>query len=348
AGARISKKPFLVECVEWVQESRSAFAYVSTQPESFPWDQTQVRKTPAEKNAPPIFFQTCLEAYVLPRTALELTVAIFPLIARWNLLERIPVLGDFTLFDAEEVINGSGHATKRGFGNDQDEITFTKYQMHALVDDRLPLDGKSLQSRNQARDGVGDPGIVLNVFDSVEVAGKGLATACEKVVHVALHEGLIRISLVQIGGNCRSVDHGVSAGAAFRCGFLQVVPVLDDQAVFEAKDVEANFWSEEVVLRVSEDIVPIFKDADRIDGRIGGHVLDEGGDTCRTGSHLQVVLDILVGIDICERNRIFGLKRLQQIDDLLFTAGRHGSSGTISLFVIMDHSVLYLQASQSN
>jgi hypothetical protein len=90
-----------VECVEWVQESRSAFAYVSTQPESFPWDQTQVRKTPAEKNAPPIFFQTCLEAYVLPRTALELTVAIFPLIARWNRLERVPVFSDLAVFNAE-------------------------------------------------------------------------------------------------------------------------------------------------------------------------------------------------------------------------------------------------------
>src|SRR5271169_2947313 len=45
-----------------------------------------------------------------------------------------------------------------------------------------------------------------------------------------------------------------------------------------------------------------------------------------------------------ERGWIFSLKRLQEIDDLLFTAGRHGSSGTISLFVIMDHSVLYLQA----
>src|ERR1700724_3437926 len=104
--------------------------------------------------------------------------------------------------------------------------------------------------------------------------------------------------------------------------------MLDDQGIFVAKDVEADAWSEEVVLRVSEDIVPIFKDADRIDGRIERHVLDEGGDTCRTGSHLQVVLDILIRIDICERNRIFGLKRLQQIDDLLFTAGRHGPSGT--------------------
>src|ERR1700689_4932117 len=100
--------------------------------------------------------------------------------------------------------------------------------------------------------------------------------------------------------------------------------MLDDQGIFVAEDVKSDAWSEEVVLRVSEDIVPIFKDADRIDGRIGRQVLDEGGDTCRTGSHPQVVLDILIGIDIRERHWIFSLKRLQEIDDLLFTARGHG------------------------
>src|SRR5580700_6753423 len=220
--------------------------------------------------------------------------------------------------------------------------------MHALVDDCLPVGGKSLQTRNQSRDGVGDPWIVLNVCDSVEVARKGLATACEKVVHVALHERLIRLCLVQIRHRGGAVDHRVTTRAEFGRRLLQIVPMLDDQTIFEAKDVEADAWPEEVVFRVSEDIIAVFKDADRMDGRIGRHVLDEGGDTCRTRSDLQVVLDILIRIDICERNRIFGLKRLQQIDDLLFTAGRHGSSGTISLFVIMDHTVLYLQASQSN
>src|ERR1700721_1918371 len=144
ARARISKKPFLVEWVEWVQESRSAFAYVSTQPESFLWDQEQVKKAPAEKNAPPIFFQTCLEAYVLPRIALELTVAIFPLIARWNRFERIPVLDDPTLFNAEEVVNASGYATKRSLGDDEDEVTLAKYLVPAFVYDRLPFGGKSL------------------------------------------------------------------------------------------------------------------------------------------------------------------------------------------------------------
>src|SRR5580692_7691625 len=187
---------------------------------------------------------------------------------------------------------------------------------------------------------------MLNVLGSVEVRREGLPTACEKVLHIALHERLICIGLVQIGGDRGTVDHRVPAGATFGRGLLQIIPMLDDQTLFEAKDVEADAWPEEVVLRVSEDVVPIFKDADRVDGRIGRHVFDESGDTCRTGSHLQVVLDVLIGIDICERNRIFGFKRLQQIDDLLFTAGRHGSSGTISLFIIMDHSVRYVQASQ--
>src|SRR5580658_1076106 len=123
--------------------------------------------------------------------------------------------------------------------------------------------------------------------------------------------------------------------------------MLDDQGIFVAEDVKSDAWSEEVVLRVSEDIVPIFKDADRIDGRIGRQILDERGDTCRTGSHVQVVLDILIGIDICERNRIFGLKRLQEIDDLLFTARGHGVlQGQAPFSTIVDHLVRYVQVPQ--
>src|ERR1700684_566574 len=107
--------------------------------------------------------------------------------------------------------------------------------------------------------------------------------------------------------------------------------MLDDQGIFVAEDVKSDAWSEEVVLRVSEDTVPIFKDADRIDGSIGRHVLDEGGDTCGTWAHLLVVLHVLVRVDIRERGWILSLKPLQEIDALLFTVGCHGSSGTISL-----------------
>src|SRR5271163_3134608 len=126
------------------------------------------------------------------------------------------MLGDPTLFNAEEVVNAGGYATKRSLGDDEDEVTLAEYLVHAFVYDRLTFGGKSLQARNQPRDCIGHPGVVLNVSDSVEVARKSLATACEKVVHVALHERLICIGLVQIGGDRGTVDHGVPAGAAFR------------------------------------------------------------------------------------------------------------------------------------
>ena len=69
----------------------------------------------------------------------------------------------------------------------------------------------------------------------------------------------------QIGGDRGTVDHGVPAGARFRRGLLQIIPMLDDQTIFVAKDVKANAWPEEVVLGVSEDIVAIFKDTDGVD-----------------------------------------------------------------------------------
>src|SRR5271170_2217366 len=87
----------------------------------------------------------------------------------------------------EQVINASGYATKRSLGNDEDEVTFAKYLVYALVFDRLTFGGKSLQTRNQPGDCIGDPRVVLDVLSSVEVARKGLPTPCEKVLHVALH-----------------------------------------------------------------------------------------------------------------------------------------------------------------
>ncbi len=138
----------------------------------------------------------------------------------------------------------------------------------------MTIGRESLQTRNQPRDCIGDPRVVLDVLRSVEVAREGLPTPCEKVLHVALHKRFIRLRLVQFGGDCGTVDHRMSARAGFGRGLLQIIPMLDDQAIFEPEDVESDAWSEEVVLRVSEDIIAIFKDADCIDGRIGRHVLE--------------------------------------------------------------------------
>src|SRR5713226_6871164 len=78
-------------------------------------------------------------------------------------------------------------------------------------------------------------------------------------------ERLIRLCLVEIRHRGGAVDHRVTTRAEFGRGLLQIVPMLDDQTIFEAKDVEADAWPEEVVFRVSEDIIAVFKDTDGVD-----------------------------------------------------------------------------------
>ena len=54
------------------------------------------------------------------------------------------MLGDPTLFNAEEVVNASGYATERSLGDDEDEVTLAKYLVHAFLYVRLTFGGKSL------------------------------------------------------------------------------------------------------------------------------------------------------------------------------------------------------------
>jgi AcrR family transcriptional regulator len=94
------------------------------------------------------------------------------------------VLGDPTLFNAEKVINASGYATKRSLGNDKDEVTFAKYLVHALVYDRLTFGGKSLQTRNQPRDCIGDPRVVLDVFIRIDVCERSRISGLERLQEI--------------------------------------------------------------------------------------------------------------------------------------------------------------------
>jgi len=63
------------------------------------------------------------------------------------------------------------------------------------------------------------------------------------------------------------------------------------------------------------------------------------GPTCRFA-------ECTCSVHIRERHWIFSLKRLQQIDDLLFAAGAMGLRDNLSLCNNWTMSVLYLQASQ--
>jgi hypothetical protein len=87
-------------------------------------------------------------------------------------------------------------------------------------------------------------------------------------------------------------------GARLRGGLLQIVPVLNDPALFEAKNVEADLRAEEIILCVGEDKVAILKDADRVDLRSRGQTLCKGSNAGRALAHVKVVLNVLGWIDM--------------------------------------------------
>ena len=78
------------------------------------------------------------------------------------------MLGDLAVFNAVQIIDASGYVAEGSLGDDEYKVAFAEYLVNAPVYDRLTFGCKSLQARNQARDCIGDPGVVLNVLGSVE------------------------------------------------------------------------------------------------------------------------------------------------------------------------------------
>ena len=142
---------------------------------------------------------------------------------------------------------------------------------------------------------------------AVEVACEGLhAPIGEDVVDEGRHKRLVVQGPVEVDRFRRPVDHRPAAGI-WRRRLLQVVPVLDDPAVLEAEDIEADPRAEEVVVGVREDKVAVFEHADRIHPR------------------RQIVLDVFARMDHRSRTLITRLDGLEQVHDHLFTR-RHASS----------------------
>jgi len=206
------------------------------------------------------------------------------------------MLGNFSVFDAIEVVNASGYTAKSSLCDHEHEVPFAKYFVNILVNDRLPFRGESLQTGNQAWNSIGDPGIVLDILDSVEIAGKGFATTVEEVVHVTLHQGLVCLGPVKLCGCGEAIDHCMPARAGLGGGLLEVVPVLDDPTPFKAKNVEANLRAEEIVFRVSKNKLAILKDTDRVDLRSLRQALRKGSNAGSALGNVKVVLNVFFGL----------------------------------------------------
>ena len=109
--------------------------------------------------------------------------------------------------------------------------------------------------------------IVLNVFIAAEVARQLFHPAIHQdVVDEGAHQLLVRVDLIQIPRLCRTIDHAVAAWVRTR-RLLKIVPMLDDLAVLEAEDVEANLRTEEVVVGMRENVITVFEHPRRVHAR---------------------------------------------------------------------------------
>ncbi len=64
-----------------------------------------------------------------------------------------------------------------------------------------------------------------------------------------MHQGLIELSLVEVGRDSRATRHRVAARTRLGGGLLQVVPVLHDLSFFKSEDIEAYPGTADVWLR---------------------------------------------------------------------------------------------------
>jgi len=105
-----------------------------------------------------------------------------------NGFNGVPKLCDFSVFDAEQVIERGGPDGKAAFAGDQDEVAFTEHLVNALV-----LHGDALHChglRRSAKSGqpISNLRLVLDVLAAVTVAGQLTHVSIDRdVVHELAH-----------------------------------------------------------------------------------------------------------------------------------------------------------------
>jgi hypothetical protein len=149
--------------------------------------------------------------------------------------------------------------------NREYEITFPKHSVSSFVLHRQTLLVQGLQPCDQAGEPVGNTCVVLDVIVVVKMAWKFVRSAIQQVIHVGLHQGLIELSLVEIGRNGRAIRHRVAARTRLGGGLLEVVPVLHDLSFLKSENIEAYPGIADVLLRVGKDKAAILENTNGID-----------------------------------------------------------------------------------
>lgn len=56
-----------------------------------------------------------------------------PYVACWDRLDDVPVLGDFAVLDAEQVVERCGRTVEFAFAGEEDEVAFAEHMVDVVV-----------------------------------------------------------------------------------------------------------------------------------------------------------------------------------------------------------------------
>lgn len=146
----------------------------------------------------------------------ELAVLVLPLVNCSDCLHHIPVFGNISVLNAEQVIEGSGLACKCTFTYCQHEVTMAKHCVNLKVFhlDSLFCHGSKCCAETVKT--IGDGGVVLDILVAVEIFGQLIGVLShEHVLHKATHNSFILSCLVNVGELGRAVKGGATAGIGF-------------------------------------------------------------------------------------------------------------------------------------
>ena len=100
----------------------------------------------------------------------ELAVLVFPLAFGGDGLHHVPMLGDFAVLDAEEVVVAGGLVGELAFAYGEDEVAAAEDFVDGEVFHLDALLGHGGEGGSEAVKSVGDGGVVLDVIVAVKVA----------------------------------------------------------------------------------------------------------------------------------------------------------------------------------
>jgi len=154
---------------------------------------------------------------------------------------------------------------------------------------------------------------VLVVVVAVEVTRKALHAAVhQNVVDECCNQILVDLRLAKVLRHRRPVDHRASARVGRVRRLLQVVPVLDDLAILEPENVEADLRAKEVVVGVRENEIAVSEHPYRVHLRRAlWQGLQHGAEACKPVTDGKVVLDVLGRVDHGHRCWFTGFNGLE-------------------------------------